>query len=328
MNSSCANSQIDNFMPSNAHQNSLVAQNVNLEPSNSSSTLDMFNSPFSPDESSYSENSDYTSDEYDSDGVEPNTSKYQQSSIMSSLPSSVSSTNTISSSSASLPPFPTISASGVNATSVASHSNTFIPSFTQNSQFSANLSAHPLVSASFTQPYVLNPQLYTYTDLYQRQYNLLSHTTPSSTVQNSLPLNNNNNNNNSSNAAQTNSITTSSNSVTEDEHEYTDLSLAIASSSAVESLNGLLSAATNSKDNRVTPVSLHADVLKNISESEQICKEGEPDSGSSLVATNCVANEGLQCIIQEAHQTSVKNDEVSENFGEIIKKTMVETVTA
>ncbi len=330
---SCANSQTANsFMPSMTHSNSIVGRsdtiNLNSEPSTNSNSLDVYNSPFSPDDSSYSENSDYTSDEYDSDYMNTdnnNYNKYPQQNLMLSTSTSASS-NSISSSSASLPPFPTISTnSGVNATNAVNiHNNSFL-TFTQNGHhFNTNqLALHQSTASSFSTQYVIHPQLYNYSELYQRHYILSNASTSSS--QNCLV---NSSSNLMNNTQQTNCIISVNNS-NEDEQQYTDLSLSIASSSAVESLNGLLSAANSSKDNRVTPVSLINDSLRESPTNELIlCKEnGESQESSSFVSSD--SSETDHNLNESNEQQLLKSDEmVGDNFGEIIKKTIVETVSA
>ncbi|XP_054168379.1 probable serine/threonine-protein kinase ndrD [Oppia nitens] len=347
---SCANSQSinNNFMPSVSH-NSNATINMSPEPTTNSNSLDVYNSsPFSPDDSSYSENSDYTSDDYDSDT--PNNNNYNKFTTQSLQPMESSSaptasTSAITSSTASLPPFPTISATtAINA--VNSHSNSFI-AFAQNGQFAANqLSSHTINAQSFAPQYVIHPQIYNYSDLYQRHYvltnasasNINAQQCPTNTTSqlliennNNLQTNNNNHNNNNNNCEVIPVINSN-----EDVQQYTDLSLSIASSSAHESLNGLLSAATASscKDNRLTPVLLN-DTLNGESLTEDetndlsLSKENsESQESSSFISSDC--SEGDNNL--DNNEILLKTDEVCndncDNFGEIIKKTIVETVSA
>ena len=334
---SCANSQTTNsFMPSVSHSNSSI--NMSSDPSTNS--LDVYNnSPFSPDDSSYSENSDYTSDEYDSD-ANNNYNKYSVQTLtpMESISPSIASSSAISSSTSSLPPFPTISANSVasSVSAVNGHNNSFL-AFTQNGPFATNqLSGHTLSAQSFSPQYVIHQQLYNYSELYQRHY-LLSNGSTSANSHNCSPNSSSHTLIANSNTSQTNSniceVVSVNNSV-EDVHQYTDLSLAIASSSAVESLSGLLSAATasNSKDNRLTPVPLVGHSLQENSSNEllELVKEnGESQESSSFVSSD--SSEADNHLNENSDQILKSNEVVADNcdnFGEIIKKTIVETVSA
>lgn len=340
---SCANSQNNSFMPSVSHSSSGLA--MASEPTTNSNTIEAYTSPFSPDDSSYSENSDYTSDEYDSDALNDNNcNKYSVQTLtpMESTSSPTSSSNAISSSTASLPPFPTISAnSSVSSVSGVTANNSAFLAFPQNGAFAANqIAGHNLSAQAFSHQYVIHPQIYNYSELYQRHY-LLSNTASNSSQNCSSSNTNNANNVNlliaNSNApiapqTTTNTICQLINvSSPEDVHQYTDLSLSIASSSAAESLNGLLSAATasSSKDNRLTPVPLSADTIDG-SNSHQLTKEnGESQESSPFVSSD--SSEGDNISI-ENNEHNIKHDDLvadnCDNFGEIIKKTIVETVSA
>ena len=328
----CANSQNNSFMPSVSHSNPGLT--MASEPTTNSNSIDAYTSPFSPDDSSYSENSDYTSDEYDSDAVNDNC-KYSLQTLtpMESSSSSSSSTNAISSSTASLPPFPTISANtsvvSVNSVGGVNANNTFLafPQNGLNGPFAANHIAQPF---SHHPQYVIHPQIYNYSELYQRHY-ILSNTASNSS-QNCSP--NNSNlliaNSNASQTSNNNICQVINVSSPEDVHQYTDLSLSIASSSAVESLNGLLSAATasSSKDNRLTPVPLTGDTIDGSSSHEMTKDNGESQESSPFVSSD--SSEGDNNSI-EIGEHNIKNDLVTDNcdnFGEIIKKTIVETVSA
>ena len=339
---SCANSQTTaNYMPSvSSHSNSAI--NMSSDPSANSNSLEVYTSPFSPDDSSYSENSDYTSDEYESDNNNNFHNKYSLQTLtpMESTSSSTASSSAISSSTASLPPFPTISAnSSVNTVNaVNSHNNTFL-SFAQNGPFASNqLSGHALSGQPFSPQYVIHQQLYNYSELYQRHY-LLSNSSTSSSAQNCSPNSSSHNLIANPNTSQMNSNicceVVSVNNLTEEVHQYTDLSLSIASSSAAESLNGLLSAATasHSKDNRLTPVPLNGQSLEESPSNEllEMVKEngGESQESSSFVSSDSSETDNN---LNENNEQIMKSDEVvadnCDNFGEIIKKTIVETVSA
>ena len=336
---SCANSQTNNsFMPSVSHSNASIT--MSSDPSTNSNSLDVYNtSPFSPDDSSYSENSDYTSDEYDSDGNNYN-NKYTVQTLapMESTSSSIPSSNAISSSTSSLPPFPTISANSVanSVNAVNGPSDSFL-AFTQSNQFAGNhLSGHTLNAQPFSPQYVIHQQLYNYSELYQRHY-LLSNGSTSSNHQNCSPNSSSHTLIANTNISQTNSNiceVVSLNNTVEDVHQYTDLSLSIASSSAAESLNGLLSAATasNSKDNRLTPVPFNGVSLQDNSENDLLAlvkENGESQESSSFVSSD--SSEADNHLNDSTVRMMKGNEGVAENcdnFGEIIKKTIVETVSA
>lgn len=270
-------------------------------------TLDIYGSPFSPDDSSYSENSDYTSDEYDdSDNIHSNEiSKYNNMTnpnllvVNSTMPQP---SNTIPSST-SLPPFPTINA---NSTANINNHNTFI-SFSQSGHYASPLiSSQQSFSPSYIQIQHQHQPIYNYSQMYQRHY----------ISSNAVSIQSNSINNTSLivNSQIDNSIATTS-SCQDDVQQYTDLSLSIASSS--ESLNGLLSAVNHSKDNGVTPVTLNIENQRNI----QLNDGQSQDIQQQLNVDDCSDFKQIQ-------NQSDQQDESDENFGEIIKKTMVETVNA
>ena len=314
---SCANNQPSkNYMSLvNSDPNSTIdgsSDLINLNVPNQmghNDTLDIYGSPFSPDDSSYSENSDYTSDEYDdSDNIHENQiRKYNNmthpnllvvNSTMNSQPS-----NTIPSST-SLPPFPTINA---NSTANINNHNTFI-SFSQSGHYASPLiSSQQSFSPSYIQIQHQHQPIYNYSQMYQRHY----------ISSNAVSIESNSINNTSLivNSQIDNSIATTS-SCQDDVQQYTDLSLSIASSS--ESLNGLLSSVNHSKDNGVTPVTLNIENQRNI----QLNDGESQDIQQELNVDDC------EHFKQQIQNESEQQDESDENFGEIIKKTMVETVNA
>lgn len=282
-------------------------------PSNSSGhevLSDLFSSPLSPDDSSYSENSDYTSDEYDeSDGAigeNENINKFAPTNSLSII-------STASNTRASLPPFPTLSANhGVSIVTDADRFVSFSPEFI--------VARHQVDSSS---SYGMQ-QVYNYSELYNRQYAQTSHliNVPIICSQSSESCER------TVNLAPTMCSSVRmvpQNSQSDDCQSYTDLSQSIASSSAVETINGYLSAVTNGKDNRVTPVSLQDS--KTYTQIEPVELSDEQYIGISEVEL-VIDSQQLDTEESSAEMSQSSSEDMSENLGEIIKKTMVETVTA
>lgn len=141
---------------------------------------------------------------------------------------------------------------------------------------------------------------------------------------------------------------------------YTDLSQSIASSKCAESFSGILGSGSISKDVRfITPVSMVSDSSTSNLKSDpdqDLNGDNHLSSSSSSSKDSVISANGAGCLVSfeldesssSAHSTlsssqdspSLENsdksdsqdnqssDDIIENFGEIIKKTMVETVTA
>lgn len=144
---------------------------------------------------------------------------------------------------------------------------------------------------------------------------------------------------------------------------YTDLSQSIASSKCAESFSGLLGSGSIGKDVRIiTPISMVSDTsTSNMkSNSNQDIINGDPSSSSSSTSSKDTVDSvnggtlgsltpfeldessssdhstlsssqdspSLENSDKSDSQDVQSSDDIIENFGEIIKKTMVETVTA
>ncbi|RWS15022.1 Cysteine/serine-rich nuclear protein 3-like protein [Dinothrombium tinctorium] len=332
---------------SNASLTSGCSTSVNTNVLNCSSTAnvhnnnsDIYGSPFSPDDSSYSENSDCTSDEYDSDTLSANKPAIK---VCTNHKPSISNLGPHSTQ-GTLPPFPSLSAetssvppangSTINGTEFANsqhYSSHQTGHFIGVAAASArDLSSHLNVSSSQSAvSYVPN---YNYHELYNNQY--ISPSQQSSAHEDC--------------SAVTTSNMQSPASTMDDDHHYTDLSQSIASSKSVENISGLLSAANIVKDLRLinpltvlpqSPISIHAsetnEMRVNLNANDNVGKQMMNEMNRNRhQSTNseCCVDQHESSTRQEQQQTSLNqqqaHEELSENFGEIIKKTMVETVTA
>ena len=301
----------------------------------------MFNNEYSPDNSSYSENSDYTSDDFEDDLAEkgqslkhhemyPHQSTYISNSQqdMMHVMSSMSPASSSSTSSNILPPFPTInsgcdlsssnykedhcqsyqdSSMHLNPYNSYSHMPDNLPS-----QHTASLYSYDIHSSSH----------YGYTNEFHKDDNFAPTIATSHLVAES-----------SSNELVNSIELVADTNVAQQQQpqQYIDLSLSIASSSS-----SLLSTAnTSDEDSRLTPVSFtHIQPLNSSSyysvtdNSSSLCQSSFDQSYSQQKSNIPECSAAPYGEVNEADQKSPDNLSANDNFGEIIKKTIVESVSA
>ncbi|RWS26043.1 Cysteine/serine-rich nuclear protein 3-like protein [Leptotrombidium deliense] len=273
---------------------------------------DIYASPFSPDDSSYSENSDCTCDDYDSDSVNVKSLKM---STCDSPQINVVGTRSIDT---SMLPFSNVTAETTednsarnergNSLSITGFTTSPFVSHTTSSFVGVPSSLRSLVShiPSGQSAVTFIPHHYNYHEVYNNQY---ISTQPPSECQTATNVHTNHS--------------------AEEDHHYTDLSQSIASSMSAESISGLLSAANIVKDLRLinpltvvpaSPISVHS--------GDAVTQNSEKSSHSGSANNQLPEKECVQETTPKSQLTGQQHEELIENFGEIIKKTMVETVTA
>ncbi|XP_015916321.1 cysteine/serine-rich nuclear protein 3 [Parasteatoda tepidariorum] len=252
---------------------------------------DMYASPFSPQESSYSENSDYSSDDIDSD-MDTSNSSHQRTVLQPSL--SEGSAQTTDTSAKYLNHFNKscspnndlnlrcyFSAQESTFSTLVQSDNHFCNG-NSNTQFSNNNSISPLERNGFRETMARQGDFNE-----QHEHSLMKEQS-----QNYHSV--------SSKTADT---------VVEEEQCYTDLSSVIPGSK-MELFNGLLSSKVQDVT-AIKPVNLETEKVFNSLETCPIALGREPH----------------KCCISQRMENE-RNDEPGENLGEIIKKTIVETVSA
>lgn len=301
-------------------------------------TVDMYTSPFSPDDSSYSENSDYTSDEYDIEVTASQVSASKAALEEAQQRSAEANSHLIN----SLPSFPTIGLTNNNIISTSF----VIPGY---SHMQSQFTTHAL-------PYALQaPQHYSYPEAYNNQYILQASSSTAATT--SAPVAHQSHLHHQTlsqqhihNITSTNGFTTSrALQPVYEEHNYIDLSQSISSKGAENMTGQLLSAANGA--NELTLVINPMEVIlqshvTSCEPNELSCPEPIPDENGLNYELDVVTqNNGIEPLnasaensssdqsIPLANQEEVSDqsqtlDELDENFGEIIMKSMVETVTA
>ncbi|KAI1291875.1 Cysteine/serine-rich nuclear protein 2 [Halotydeus destructor] len=268
---------------------------------NGQDTVDMYGSPYSPgDSDSYSENSDYTSDEQD-----PEMSSAKLAASKSALQQAQENHKALLAQNA-LPSFPTLGHSSVSG-------SMYMHPFSSQTHFS-NVQ-RPMSSSLNVQngtTYLVPSQQYVYGEVYHNQY---------------LPHTPNNINTATASPSSSSTVPPTTSNVSQEELEplqhYTDLSQSIASKS-IGNITDLLTAATGAKEliRAISPLSLESQ--NHVSDGRQGVS-GDRQGGSSFVETHQVP-EVVYC--PTAANKGEKEEELSENLGEIIKKSMVETVSA
>lgn len=365
--------------------NEMINPSVNCfihELNGNGDSIDIYTS-LSPENSSYSENSDCESDGYDSDltlesslAVKPSVSlntldskpsSYQISahsnhlnhSPLDSLPNQPHSIHysnhhqpSNSCTAILLPTFSNIDATSVNINSnegdfqesnsvylthYSNLSNEFHSSSNQSTGHESSDSIQSSSNSSTISPSSSYPlSQYDYSNFYQIHYPSSSSIFSSSSSISSSTS--------SSSSSQLSNITCQNNTSNDNlnvpislidyqyHHSYTDLSQSIASSRSVESFSGLLSSAENVKDFRIiSPVSISPQSSTNLPNSENYnnkrSEENDQDESSSQQSSSSLPDPS-PVIIKQSSLHPQAHEDVSENLGEIIKKTIVESVTA
>ncbi|GIY44561.1 hypothetical protein CDAR_53391 [Caerostris darwini] len=244
---------------------------------------DIYASPFSPPESSYSENSDYSSDDLDSD-LETSLTTTPLQRTPPSTADDAAQTNEIK----FINHFPTKSCATSSDLSLRCYypsESTFPPMIQQNNQFCSGTSVNCLEQNSFNDAHSRQPgfghqHIHSSMKTEPHGYNpqILSTKPVETTI--------------------------------EEEQCYTDLS-SVSPGAKMELFSGLLSSQVQDVT-AIKPVNL---------ESEKVY---------STLVENCplsIGRESQKCCMSQRVE-SERSDEPRENLGEIIKKTIVETVSA
>lgn len=315
---------------------------------------DDYNSPFSPDDSSYSENSDYTSDEYEPTEVTARHVSEKKAALDAAREHHRAQVNAHLQQQQQqhqmLPSFPTItSAANVAYSPVSPHAyqmppHHFMPS--NGGLGSGSILLIPGAMGQSTQYVLHQPQHFAQNQFhgpFTYQYIPQAAARPQIPAAQASPLPIPSSTTSSAPLPEPQQPTACTSS--EEDHHYTDLSQSIASSKSAESLNGLLSAANGTKEltRVVSPVSMvpqmqvttssHPDDQSSPPEASVAQVEMEDSSSHSnpLNPDSSSDQEPATALVPDEQALSSPNghaEELSENFGEIIKKTMVETVSA
>lgn len=246
--------------------------------------------PFSPQESSYSENSDYSSDDLDSDMDTSSNSSSLQRSLQPSLTDSVTQTN---SSSKFLNHFNKTCSSNteLNMRCYYSGESTFSSMVQQDNHFCNGNSENHFTNGNSLNSIDRNNFQDSLTQQEDYEHQLINSIKESSSEYNRQPA--------SPKASETS---------VEEEQCYTDLSSVIPGTK-MELFNGLLSSKVQDVT-AIKPVNLDSEKVFNSLEICPLALTREP-----------------KCYISQRIENE-RNDEPGENLGEIIKKTIVETVSA
>ncbi|GFT82181.1 hypothetical protein NPIL_326151 [Nephila pilipes] len=255
-----------------------------ISESEKKTSSDMYASPFSPPESSYSENSDYSSDDLDSD-LETSLSNSPLERTRPSLADGVAQTNDSKflnhfSNKACTPPN-----NDLNMRCYYPTESTFPPMVQQDNQFCNNTSVNPLERNNFNDAHPRQPDFnheHVHSSMKSEPHDYNSQNLSPKPIEVAV----------------------------EEEQCYTDLSSVIPGTK-MELFNGLLSSKVQDVT-AIKPVNLESEkVYSTLVETCPLSAGREPQK---CCMSQCVENE--------------RSDEPGENLGEIIKKTIVETVSA
>lgn len=300
----------------------------------SQNCVNLYNTEYSPDNSSYSENSDYTSDDLEEEynHEKPNklyhpTSNFISNQEMVHINSlSNSSSLTQSSSSNLLPPFPTINPSCDMSTAntykenpchAYQDSNMYHNAYNYSSIHDNNMQPHQGSMFISHSSYDMNNSTnYDYTSEYKQSYSEVGV--------------------NGHHTGEPAMIHVANNNHVDNQQQYIDLSLSIASSSSAESL--LSAANTSDEDSRLTPVSFRHISSGNIypinNSVTNICSNPFTHNYDNPKVDNSENKEQYSEIVcssqSNVSEASITSDNITtnDNFGEIIKKSIVESVSA
>ena len=329
----------DLYMPiQNRHYVPEPTPHLLLPESNNYSDLNsanMFND-YSPDNSSYSENSDYTSDDFEEEQAEKRkTSKqheiYSQPNyiannheIIHTMPAIAQANSIGTISSNLLPPFPSINSSCDLSTNYKdNHCHSYQNSSMHLNSYSSYSTLADNLSPQHTPVYydMHSSSHYSYSNGFHKDdgFTTVSNTHLSTESGSSDQLS-------TSPIINDHSIT---------QQQYIDLSLSIASSSSAESL--LSAANTSDEDSRLTPISFtHIQPLTSSSsfyganESSNNCQSSTFDQSydSKSIIPICQTHYSEYNETSQKSNTPENNLSSNDNFGEIIKKSIVESVSA
>jgi len=272
---------------SNSSQSMQVNEPINGE------NLDMYNSPYSPEDSSYSENSDYTSDEYEDEiNCNNDISVAQEADGVST--SHLASTSTV------LPSFPTIA--------LPPSTHMFDQNYHPSTNFVPLPTVNPVLAAQ--NQYVLNQQPNYHYPIFGNHSGQQYTANPTVIAEiTNTPI-----------------LVPSPGYSMSVVPQFTDISQSIAPK-IIENYTDNDASHCNSEETTLLPIlhqitqhepSVIVEARNNVHDSEQSSIVDVNDEPTSQHVSNGVDESG-------SHQNSVENEE--ENFGEIIKKTMVETVS-
>lgn len=306
--------------------------------------VNVYNNEFSPDNSSYSENSDYTSDDFEDEyaadkqqsaPIQSNAnyiaSNQEMGHNMNSMSSSSSSSNVI------LPPFPSINPSCDMSASIYKDNQCHAY---QESNLYHNPYNYSTIQDSNSMPATHHDSMFVNHSTYEMQNSSSNYSYTSEYKQNYTEMSNSTA---PATAAISSATTTSEPTLIhqnetpaiDGQQQYIDLSLSIASSSSAESL--LSAANTSDEDSRLTPVSFSHIPSTTVypATGTDVCSnpfshnyngggtEAELKEDGKVVNCNSQATESSSSS-SEGPDLKSPND----NFGEIIKKTIVESVSA
>ncbi|KAJ6216886.1 hypothetical protein RDWZM_008043 [Blomia tropicalis] len=343
----------------------LESQHLMMPGSNNYADQSCVNNEYSPDNSSYSENSDYTSDDFDDEvqtekisdqneqgelyvsGVQHQSNYGQE--MVHVLPSSMSQTNPIGSNQI-LPPFPSINSNcDLSTTSANYKSNSHCNPVIAYQNYLASIECENMTQQQQQQQQQQTHQTSVYSydihgtvhynnygNEFHKKDNNFSNMADTNVHMAVMESNSSNSNNDTvGNSAQLGINTNDNGNNDNVTQQYIDLSLSIASSSSAESL--LSAAITSDEDSRLTPVSFtHIHPLTSTSSfyamndnsSSQLCPNTFDPNTYTHDAGNMVGDCGQVDTSCEPTTETSKSLSSNDNFGEIIKKTIVESVSA
>ncbi|XP_054710169.1 cysteine/serine-rich nuclear protein 3-like [Uloborus diversus] len=259
-------------------------------------TPEIYSSPFSPQESSYSENSDYSSDDVDSDVETSSSNSPLQRSLQPSLTDSVTQTNDDASKFLSHFNKPGTTNSDLTMRCYYSGDSNFSPLVQQDNHFCNRSSG-----AQFSNGHSLNSLDQTdFRDSLPRQDGFAEQHVHSNLKEQAHDYDRQSVENKPVDV------------VNEEEHSYTDLSSVIPGTK-MELFNGLLSSKVQDVT-AIKPVNLESEKVFNNLNGLETCPLTLGRDAQKCCISNRIENE--------------RSDEPGENLGEIIKKTIVETVSA